>query len=81
VRYFSLLTVLVGGLTRAAFLSARNDALANIAIITAGLVTALIPSPWSDLTVGVDIFVMNLDASREVYKAARAERREPLFQP
>ena len=29
-----------GSLTRAAFLSARNDALANIAIIAAGLVTA-----------------------------------------
>ena len=28
-----------GSLTRAAFLSARNDALANIAIIAAGLVT------------------------------------------
>lgn len=31
-----------GGLTRAAFLSARNDALANIAIISAGLVTAAV---------------------------------------
>ena len=29
-----------GSLTRAAFLSARNDALANVAIIAAGLVTA-----------------------------------------
>jgi len=70
-----------GSLTRAAFLSARNDTLANIAIIAAGLVTALVPSPWPDLIVGVGIFVMNLDASREVYKAARAERREALLQP
>jgi len=30
------------------------------------MVTVLIPSPWSDLAVGVGIFVMNLDASREV---------------
>jgi len=28
-------------LTRAAFLSARNDALANVAIVAAGLVTAV----------------------------------------
>jgi Co/Zn/Cd efflux system component len=70
-----------GSLTRAAFLSARNDALANIAIIAAGLVTALVPSSWPDLIVGVGIFVLNLDASRKVYKAARAERREALLQP
>ena len=31
-----------GSLTRAAFLSARNDALANIAIIGAGLLTAFL---------------------------------------
>jgi Co/Zn/Cd efflux system component len=70
-----------GSLTRAAFLSARNDALANIAIVAAGLVTALAPSPWPDLIVGVGIFVMNLDASREVYKAAQDERREAVAEP
>src|SRR5689334_22451231 len=42
-----------GSLTRAAFLSARNDALANIAIIAAGLVTAFFwPTAWPDLIVG-----------------------------
>jgi Co/Zn/Cd efflux system component len=35
-----------GSLTRAAFLSARNDALANIAIIGAGFVTAYTLSGW-----------------------------------
>ena len=30
---------------------------------------------WPDLVVGVGIFVMNLDAAREVYLAARAEHR------
>jgi Co/Zn/Cd efflux system component len=63
-----------GSLTRAAFLSARNDALANIAIIAAGLITAMTVSPWPDLIVGLGIFVMNLDAAREVYTAARRER-------
>ena len=63
-----------GSLTRAAFLSARNDALANIAIIAAGLVTAATVSPWPDLIVGLGIFLMNLDAAREVYTTARRER-------
>ena len=63
-----------GSLTRAAFLSARNDAWANIAIIAAGLITAMTVSPWPDLIVGLGIFMMNLDAAREVYTAARRER-------
>jgi Co/Zn/Cd efflux system component len=67
-----------GSLTRAAFLSARNDALANIAIIAAGLITAISPSVWPDLIVGIGIFVMNLDASRQVYATARDERRAAL---
>jgi Co/Zn/Cd efflux system component len=70
-----------GSLTRAAFLSARNDALANIAIIVAGVITALFPSLWPDIIVGLFIFVMNLDASRKVYETARAERREALAEP
>ena len=64
-----------GSLTRAAFLSARNDALANIAIIAAGLITAATLSAWPDLVVGLGILLMNLDAAREVYAAARDERR------
>jgi Co/Zn/Cd efflux system component len=70
-----------GSLTRAAFLSARNDALANVAIIAAGAVTAATLSTWPDLIAGLGIFAMNLDASRQVYVAARAERRGPLVEP
>ena len=66
-----------GSLTRAAFLSARNDALANVAIIGAGLVTALAPSAWPDLIVGLGIVVMNADAAREIWQAAREEHRAP----
>lgn len=62
-----------GSLSRAAFLSARNDAFANLAIIAAGLVTAATISPWPDLLVGLGIFVINLDAAREVFVAARDE--------
>jgi Co/Zn/Cd efflux system component len=61
-------------LTRAAYLSARNDAFANIAIICAGLVTLVSPSIWPDLLVGAGIFLINLDAAREVYRAANGER-------
>jgi Co/Zn/Cd efflux system component len=65
-----------GSLTRAAFLSARNDVLANIAIIVAGLVTAYLwASAWPDLIVGLAIAAMNADAAREVWEAAREEHR------
>ena len=63
-------------LVRAAFLSARNDAIGNIAIIGAGVVTAATVSMWPDLVVGAGIFAMNLDAAREVFRAARAEHAE-----
>jgi len=62
-----------GSLTRAAFLSARNDALANIAIIAAGFITAALNSVWPDLIVGLAIAALNADAAREVYNAARKE--------
>jgi Co/Zn/Cd efflux system component len=65
-----------GSLTRAAFLSARNDALANVAIIAAGLLTLLWHSALPDLIVGLGIFLMNLDAAHEVYQAARREHAE-----
>lgn len=62
-----------GSLSQAAFLSARNDALANIAIIFAALVTAYTHSGWADLIVGLGIAALNADAAREVWSAAREE--------
>ncbi|KQP04629.1 cation transporter [Methylobacterium sp. Leaf93] len=64
-----------GSLTRAAYLSARNDAYANLAIIGAGLVTALTLSPWPDLVVAAGIAVLNADSAMDILKAARAEWR------
>ena len=64
-----------GSLTRAAFLSARNDAFANIAIICAGLVTLIWRSGWPDLLVGLGIAVMNADAAIAVWSAARDEHQ------
>jgi Co/Zn/Cd efflux system component len=62
-----------GSLTRAAFLSARNDVFANIAIIGAGLVTLKWFSGWPDLIVGIGIAIMNADAAKTVWNAARVE--------
>ena len=64
-----------GSLTRAAFLSARNDALANIAIIAVAVGTAKTRSGWPDLIVGLGIAIMNADAARVVWGAAREEHR------
>ncbi|CAM3138577.1 MULTISPECIES: cation transporter [Methylobacterium] len=64
-----------GSLTRAAYLSARNDAYANLAIIAAGLVTALQPSPWPDLVAAAGIAILNADSAADIFRAAAAERR------
>lgn len=64
-----------GSLSRAAFLSARNDAYANVAIIAAAGVTYFWISAWPDLVVGIGIFLLNLGAAHEVYEAALKESR------
>lgn len=62
-----------GSLGLAAFLSARNDVLANAAIIVAGLLTSYTVSVWPDLIVGLGIAIMNADAAGDVYRAAGKE--------
>jgi Co/Zn/Cd efflux system component len=65
-----------GSLTKAAFLSARNDVFANLAIIAAGVVTATLwSSAWPDLLVGLGIAAMNADAAREIWEAAHDEAK------
>ena len=68
-----------GSLTRAAFLSARNDTVANVAIIAAGVVTGYTHSAWPDLIVGLGIAALNADAALEVWNAAREEHRGGRF--
>ncbi|MGB9332751.1 MAG: cation transporter [Steroidobacteraceae bacterium] len=63
-----------GSLTRAAFLSARNDVVANVAIVAAGLLTAYTRSGWPDLVVGLAIGALNADAARQVWRTARTEQ-------
>jgi Co/Zn/Cd efflux system component len=45
------------------WLSTRNDAIANIAIILAAVVTAFWPSVWPDAVVGFGIVLLNLHAA------------------
>ena len=64
-----------GSLGKAAWLCARNDALANVAILLAAFATLRWPTIWPDLVVGGAVFLLNLDAAGDVLKAARDERR------
>jgi Co/Zn/Cd efflux system component len=64
-----------GSLTRAAFLSARNDVVANVAIIAAGLLTAATRSAWPDVLVGLSIAGLNAGAAHTVWQAARSEHQ------
>lgn len=66
-----------GSLTKAAFLSARNDVFANVAIVAAGVATAFSYSPWPDLIVGVGIVILNTGSAREIVEAAREEHEAP----
>jgi Co/Zn/Cd efflux system component len=56
-------------LVLAAYLSARNDALANISVITAGVITMLWISPIPDLIVGISIGMLNADAAVKVWRS------------
>ncbi len=67
-----------GSMAKAAFLSARNDVLANVAIVGAGIITVYMPSAWPDLIVGLGIAALNAGAAKEVYQAAREEHRTAL---
>lgn len=62
-----------GSLTTAAWLSARNDALANIAIVIVGVLTIWFATGWLDIVVGIAIGILNADAARAVWAAARRE--------
>lgn len=63
-----------GSLSRAAFLSARNDVLVNVAIIAMGIVTLWTDSGWPDLILGCFILLLALHASREVWEVSEEER-------
>ena len=61
------------GLIKAAYYSARNDAIANALTIIAGVVTLFVASVIPDLVIGIMIFTLNASAAKEVISAARKE--------
>lgn len=63
-----------GSLTRAAFLSARNDVLVNVAIIVMAVVTVWTVSGWPDLVLGCGIIGLALHAAHEVWEVSEEER-------
>lgn len=63
-----------GSLSSAAFLSARNDVLVNLAVIAMGLVTAWTGSGWPDLVLGCAIIALALHAAWEVWEVSEEER-------
>lgn len=60
-------------LATGAWLAARNDALANVLIIAAGLLTFVWPTAWFDIVVGAIIAAVNLSAAKEVWEESREE--------
>jgi Co/Zn/Cd efflux system component len=64
-----------GSLSKAAFLSARNDVVANVAIVVAGGAPIATGNAWPDLIIGLAIAALNAGAARDVWRAAREERR------
>lgn len=63
-----------GSLSRAAFLSARNDVLINLAIIAMAVITLWTSSGWPDLVLGCGIIALALHAAWEVWEVSEEER-------
>lgn len=63
-----------GSLTKAAFLAARNDVIANAAIIAMAFVTLATRSGWADIILGLFLVILNFGAAREVWQAANQEQ-------
>jgi len=63
-----------GSLSRAAFLSARNDVLVNVAVIGMAVVTLWTDSGWPDLILGCFIILLALYAAHEVWEVSEEER-------
>jgi Co/Zn/Cd efflux system component len=63
-----------GSLSRAAFVSARNDVLVNVAIIAMAVITLRTASGWPDLVLGCFIILLALRAAHEVWEVSEEER-------
>ncbi|MAS55963.1 cation transporter [Nocardioides sp.] len=63
-----------GSLSRAAFLSARNDVAVNLTIIAMAVVTLWTDSGWPDLVLGCLIIGLAVHAALEVWEVSEEER-------
>ncbi len=63
-----------GSLSRAAFLSARNDVLVNVSIIAMAVITLWTTSGWPDLILGCFIILLAVHAAYEVWEVSEEER-------
>ena len=63
-----------GSLSRAAFLSARNDVLVNLSIIAMAAVTVWTRTGWPDLILGCFIILLAVRAAHEVWEVSEEER-------
>jgi Co/Zn/Cd efflux system component len=66
-----------GSLPRAAWLSARNDAAGNAAVIGEAVLVFASGTHWPDLVVGVALVLLHGGAAWEVWTEARAEANTP----
>lgn len=57
---------------RAAWLSSRNDALANIAMMGAGVAVTATGARWPDVVVGLGVAALHLSGGIAILRAARA---------
>lgn len=63
-----------GSLGSAAFLSARNDVLVNVAVIAMAVLTAWTGSGWPDLVLGCGIILLAVHSAYEVWEVSEDER-------
>jgi Co/Zn/Cd efflux system component len=63
-----------GSLSRAAYLSARNDVLVNVSIIAMGALTLWTDSGWPDLFLGCFVIALAIHAAWEVWQLSEEER-------
>ena len=61
-------------MSRAAFLSARNDVVVDVAIIAMAVITFWTTSGWPDLILGCFIILLALHAAREAWEVSEEER-------
>ena len=56
-----------------AFLSAKNDVIANTSMIVAGLITIFHPSIWPDIIVGIIICIINVSSVMKIIKFSKRQ--------